>query len=176
MIKLVVTGNCILGFRCIWKEASLHWLPVRFRIESKILLLTYKALNDRAPSYLKDLSFINLTWWRCPGLYLLGALRWHLLWFGALWIKLNWIPNWVLCICSHDRYSTLTGPQHSQRTFNRVRKHQAGPEHCGSTSTRCGWCESTRPTLLRSNRLNGLEETASVWMKFFRTSEDVVWM
>ncbi|XP_072251173.1 uncharacterized protein [Leuresthes tenuis] len=35
--------------------ASLHWLPVKFRIEFKILLLTYKVLNDRAPSYLKDL-------------------------------------------------------------------------------------------------------------------------
>ena len=35
--------------------ASLHWLPVKFRIEFKILLLTYKALSDRAPSYLKDL-------------------------------------------------------------------------------------------------------------------------
>ena len=35
--------------------ASLHWLPVKFRIKFKILLLTYKALNDRAPSYLKDL-------------------------------------------------------------------------------------------------------------------------
>jgi len=35
--------------------ASLHWLPVKFRIEVKILLLTYKALNDRAPSYLKYL-------------------------------------------------------------------------------------------------------------------------
>lgn len=35
--------------------ASLHWLPVRSRIEFKILLLTYKALNDQAPSYLKEL-------------------------------------------------------------------------------------------------------------------------
>ena len=35
--------------------ASLHRLPVRFRIEFKILLLTYKALSDRTPSYLKDL-------------------------------------------------------------------------------------------------------------------------
>ena len=35
--------------------ASLHWLPVQFRVEFNILLLTYKALNDRAPSYLKDL-------------------------------------------------------------------------------------------------------------------------
>ena len=35
--------------------ASLHWLPVKFRIEFDILLLTEKALNDQAPSYLKDL-------------------------------------------------------------------------------------------------------------------------
>uniref|UniRef100_A0AAQ6IH18 Reverse transcriptase domain-containing protein n=1 Tax=Anabas testudineus TaxID=64144 RepID=A0AAQ6IH18_ANATE len=35
--------------------ASLHWLPVKSRIEFKILLLTYKSLNNQAPSYLKDL-------------------------------------------------------------------------------------------------------------------------
>ena len=35
--------------------ASLHRLPVKSRIEFKVLLLTYKALNDQAPSYLKDL-------------------------------------------------------------------------------------------------------------------------
>ena len=35
--------------------AFLHWLPVKFRIEFKILLPTYKALNDQAPSYLKEL-------------------------------------------------------------------------------------------------------------------------
>ncbi len=35
--------------------ASLHWLPVKSRIEFKIPLLTYKALTDQAPSYLKDL-------------------------------------------------------------------------------------------------------------------------
>ena len=33
----------------------LHWLPVKSRIEFKILLLTYKALNGQAPSYLKEL-------------------------------------------------------------------------------------------------------------------------
>lgn len=32
--------------------ASLHWLPVRSRIEFKILLLTYKALKNLAPSYI----------------------------------------------------------------------------------------------------------------------------
>lgn len=35
--------------------ASLHWLPVRFRIKFKILLLTYKVLNGQAPDYLSDL-------------------------------------------------------------------------------------------------------------------------
>ncbi|XP_074521138.1 uncharacterized protein LOC141786458 [Halichoeres trimaculatus] len=35
--------------------ASLHWLPIKSRIEFKILLLTYKALNGIGPSYLKDL-------------------------------------------------------------------------------------------------------------------------
>ena len=35
--------------------ASLHWLPVKYRIEFKTLLLTYKALNGLAPPYLKEL-------------------------------------------------------------------------------------------------------------------------
>ena len=35
--------------------ASLHWLPVKSRIEFKILLLTFKALNNMAPLYLKEL-------------------------------------------------------------------------------------------------------------------------
>ncbi len=34
---------------------SLHWLPIKFRISYKILLLTYKALNGLAPAYLTSL-------------------------------------------------------------------------------------------------------------------------
>ena len=34
---------------------SLHWLPVKARIDFKILLLTYKALNGQAPVYIKEL-------------------------------------------------------------------------------------------------------------------------
>jgi len=33
----------------------LRWLPIRYRIEFKILLITYKALNNLAPSYIRDL-------------------------------------------------------------------------------------------------------------------------
>ncbi|XP_047668210.1 uncharacterized protein LOC125141028, partial [Tachysurus fulvidraco] len=35
--------------------SSLHWLPVKFRIDYKLLLLTYKALNGLAPMYLTSL-------------------------------------------------------------------------------------------------------------------------
>ncbi len=34
--------------------ASLHWLPVSFRIDFKILLFIFKALNNLAPSYICD--------------------------------------------------------------------------------------------------------------------------
>mgnify|MGYP002259884042 FL=1 len=34
---------------------SLHWLPIRFRVEFKTLLLTYKTLENGAPKYLMDL-------------------------------------------------------------------------------------------------------------------------
>ena len=34
---------------------NLHWLPVKFRIDFMILLLTYKAINGLAPFYLQEL-------------------------------------------------------------------------------------------------------------------------
>ena len=35
---------------------SLHWLPVKYRIEFKTLLFTYRILKNTAPSYLEDLQ------------------------------------------------------------------------------------------------------------------------
>ena len=35
--------------------AALHWLPIKSRIDFKILLMTYKALNGLAPLYIKEL-------------------------------------------------------------------------------------------------------------------------
>ncbi len=34
---------------------TLHWLPTKHRIDFKILLMTYKALNGLAPQYLSEL-------------------------------------------------------------------------------------------------------------------------
>ena len=33
----------------------LHWLPIRYRVEHKMLTLVYKCLHDKAPDYLKNL-------------------------------------------------------------------------------------------------------------------------
>ncbi len=35
--------------------STLHWLPVKHRLDFKILLMTYKALNGLAPQYLSEL-------------------------------------------------------------------------------------------------------------------------
>ena len=35
--------------------ALLHWLPVRFRINLKVLLITFKALNGLYPPFITDL-------------------------------------------------------------------------------------------------------------------------
>ena len=40
---------------------QLHWLPVRFRIDYKVLLITYKALNGIAPSYISDLINVKVS-------------------------------------------------------------------------------------------------------------------
>src|SRR4029434_7724654 len=34
---------------------SLHWLPVSFRIDFKVLLLVYKSLHSHAPEYITDM-------------------------------------------------------------------------------------------------------------------------
>ena len=36
-------------------ETDLHWLPVRYRIIFKILVMTFKALHNLAPGYISDL-------------------------------------------------------------------------------------------------------------------------
>ena len=38
---------------------ELHWLPVKFRINFKLLLITFKALHGMAPKYIADLHTIR---------------------------------------------------------------------------------------------------------------------
>ena len=48
--------------------SSLHWLPVHFRIDFKLLLFVFNAINGLAPSYLSEiLTFSQL--WQSPALF-----------------------------------------------------------------------------------------------------------
>ena len=38
---------------------DLHWLPVKLRIQYKILLITFKALHNLAPAYVKELITVK---------------------------------------------------------------------------------------------------------------------
>ena len=45
---------------------TLHWLPIKQRVQFKVLILVFKAINGLAPNYV-----INLVNILCPGKYLL---------------------------------------------------------------------------------------------------------
>ena len=42
-------------YQMLYVLIKLHWLPIKFRIQFKVLLLVYKALNVLAPKYIKEL-------------------------------------------------------------------------------------------------------------------------
>jgi hypothetical protein len=48
----------------------LHWLPVEYRVQYKIVLMTYKALHNEAPDYISDLLCV-----RVPGRTLRSSAR-----------------------------------------------------------------------------------------------------
>ena len=56
--RLITRDSCDVDSASVLKK--LHWLPIRARIRYKILLLTYKALNNLAPQYLKDILSIHI--------------------------------------------------------------------------------------------------------------------
>lgn len=39
---------------------QLHWLPIQFRIQFKVLLLTFKAIHNLSPPYLSDLLHVSI--------------------------------------------------------------------------------------------------------------------
>ena len=63
---------------------DLHWLPVKQRIDFKILLLTYKALNRLAPAYMRELliPYSPKCTLRSTEKHLLTAPRCRLKFFG----------------------------------------------------------------------------------------------
>ena len=51
--KLILNCSAMESSTCCLR--NLHWLPIRARIELKLLTMTYICLNGEAPDYLSDL-------------------------------------------------------------------------------------------------------------------------
>jgi hypothetical protein len=97
----------------------LHWLPVKFRIQYKILLFTYKILNGMAPSYLEEL----LVWYqpsrslRSCQQHLLHVPRTKLKGFGDRAFSVN-APRLWNALPLHIRASTsLNGFKRDLKTY-----------------------------------------------------------
>ena len=60
--RVVKRKRCSPDNRITPMLKSLHWLPVEYRIDFKILLLTYKCINGLAPGYLSCLVNFKI----CP--------------------------------------------------------------------------------------------------------------
>ena len=54
-----ITWGSLRGRRSSPVLSSLHWLPVSFRIDFKILLFVFKSLNGLAPTYLSELLCLH---------------------------------------------------------------------------------------------------------------------
>uniref|UniRef100_A0A8C2FVH5 Tetratricopeptide repeat domain 19 n=1 Tax=Cyprinus carpio TaxID=7962 RepID=A0A8C2FVH5_CYPCA len=65
--------------------ASLHWLPVKFRMHFKILVLTFRALQGQAPPYISDLIQLRTS---------SRSLRSTVLWILPIVVK-----HFVIFIC-----------------------------------------------------------------------------
>ena len=94
--------------------ASLHWLPVKFRIHFKILVLTFRALQGQAPPYISDLIQLRTSSrsLRSTGQRFLVAPRTHFKTRGdrsfqavapRLW---NSLPPSVRCLDSVTNFKT----------------------------------------------------------------------
>ena len=70
--KLQGVQNCVARLVCLKSKyecitpllQELHWLPVEYRIEFKILLVTFKCLNNVAPYYLQELINVYKPKWQ----------------------------------------------------------------------------------------------------------------
>jgi len=51
---ILVILHLLLHILLCW----LHWLPVRYRVEYKVLMFVFKAINGLAPAYLSELLTI----------------------------------------------------------------------------------------------------------------------
>ena len=107
---------------------ELHWLPVEYRINFKILLYTYKALNGLAPRYIRELliPYAPSRTLRSSQQQLLTVPRCSLRTYGnrsfawaspTLW---NALPQTIRSACSVESFKTSLKTHLFRQAFNQL--------------------------------------------------------
>ena len=78
---------------------NLHWLRINYRISFKVLLIAYKALNNLAPSYIRDLliPYIQSRQLRSSSKNLLSIAHFNLRTYGTRSFSLAATYSGILC-------------------------------------------------------------------------------
>ena len=109
---------------------SLHWLPIRERLDYKVALFVYKALHGEAPSYIEDLITIYVPprSLRSSNKYLLKPpeSRPHLVYYGYRAFE-HYAPSIWNSLGSEVRASNTTSDFKSKlKTFLFKRCYESG--------------------------------------------------
>ena len=98
---------------------NLHWLPINYRIIFKILLITYKALNDLAPSYVRDLltPYTPSRQLRSSSKELLSIPRFNLKTYGARSFSVAAPTLWNTLPSDIKNSSSVSLFKHKLKTF-----------------------------------------------------------
>ena len=89
---------------------ELHWLPVEQRILFKIYLITFKCLNNLAPSYLKELLTLyrpNRTLRSSSDKLRLVTVPYNLKTYGYRSYSVHAPILWNSCLCISDQLIVL---------------------------------------------------------------------
>ena len=57
--EISVTCSSVRKSLGCWFDSQFKWLPVKFRIDFKVLLITYKALRGLVPEYITEIIAIR---------------------------------------------------------------------------------------------------------------------
>ena len=97
----------------------LHWLPVKARIDFKILVLTYKALNNLAPDYISELfcPYLPSRPLRSADQRLLATPRYNTKTYGARAFSVYAANAWNSLPRQIKKFETLNSFKSSVKTY-----------------------------------------------------------
>jgi hypothetical protein len=151
---------------------ALHWLPIKYRCQYKLLLYTFKVLTERALVYLQELLTIHVPTksLRSENSILLSKPRVRSV-LRALSDKYGLIRHIVRIWAKHDLTRTLTCfsmfnalPKCTPRFLTKGASLITQPSNCHQTAGRLEWCYwAFRAMSLGDKRIDEIKHVEIKW-------------